>query len=63
MISYVIVERQRDGVLWRSGTTLAKTMIVVRQTILSGYTSGERWAETLDGEYLYGIDKNGKASP
>lgn len=60
-IVYRIRQARRGGEIWTSPETFtAKDILEVRQAVVAGFLRGEpRWAENLQGETLFGLDKDG----
>ena len=59
--TYVIRQRCAGSCVWTSPEAFEGDFHEVAQAIVGGYIPGEaRWAETLDGMFIYGIDSLGR---
>jgi hypothetical protein len=60
--SFILKQRTKDGAIWTSPESFGGDAHEVRRTVLAGYLAGEpRWAETLSGMFLFGVDSVGRA--
>lgn len=61
---YRLLQRLKDGSLWRSSEVFEGDSRQLRQNVIAGFLSGEpRWAESEDnpGFFLFGLDRRGNA--
>jgi len=59
-MKYILKQETNDGI-WTSEAFEAPHEHAVKQAVVAGYLNGSaRWAETLDGTRIYGLDKKGK---
>lgn len=58
---YLLKQVQKDGTLWVSPEAFEGDERHAHQNVAAGYISGEpRWAEELDGSFLFGMGAHGE---
>ncbi len=66
-IRFVLMQKLPDGTVWISVPQEAREIHHVRQSVIAGFLAKQpRWAVSLDGAFLYGLDEKGrevKAAP